>query len=1564
MKKFTFILAAMMLLCAQNVGAWGFQASYYGGADNVNWNDRTFYINGYSSTSNLQVYMLTTNTTMTWFSVTDDGGGGYGFSGFSYGSGAIVRATAFWNGTSTESKYTAILPDGKVFIIPAGGTRVEMDKNGYIYTAIVSGTSVTIEGASTGFVTTALYGGASAANGPQAPYYTQLGVPNVPVPSSITTDFFKVIYNLETNQVTFENVPYQFKAVNPDLTTDFPNNAITFYTDGNSATTSLFEFVTTFTGAKDGFNIWVKGSGMNGVNAWVTNFSPALANGTVVRATAKLGTSGEILSNYTTVLPDGKVFANNTEMTNTGNDVYTAVIQNSGNVVINGSPVTAVWNNYGISGPVSLQLNVPSVPVTTTSNMIKVTYNLRTNKVTTEPLITITYSRADFNFSNLTVTVKTADPSYVTEPFLYIEDSETHSPNKTWATCEANRTGYTRTQTAPDTYTFVFTTTAANYAYFFGIGYFERLTATGIDVFVGYGAGNKAQAFQGNKIPLNLTSDANYTGANAATYNHSNIARIYARPMSANRLLAPDRRDTINMAMPFVVCYATANPTQTGTILFRGVWDLGTPNQWDVNNALRPFTLVETRAFNGHIVYLYEYAIWNYATLPGATLTSAQVQAYANGSLRNLGVSVNGTGIENNESPTFVYKPETIILDRVVILDKSIALGNAETLTAKAFTNTNVQFPSSAITSYTWSILETTSNTIDPTSGLFTANETGVYHVQCVVNYNGQTATGTAVVTIAAEDLDHIVVTPSTATIEEGQSQQFTAQGKSATNTNLNTGIAYSWSITPASNNVISETGLFTAYQAGTYTVTCTAAQAVQGGEDIIVYQTASITVTPFNPAQNLAAHKPAFSRDYYVPDGAVAGRAVDLNTSTFWMAAADQAGAGSWLYVDLGGVYMLNKIAIFWHENRWPNGGWHLQVSTTAPDANGNTNDWTDVYTGAQATNNFTANTRFEFPFAEIKGRYVRFVGDANAVSMSYGYAMKEFEVYGTSVYNPYGNTDLSSVVVLPAATVTGYVGDPINFTASALDGSGAVFEGADITWSCDVVPTDIDEYTGVFTPTSTGLYTITATATDGSIIVTGTSAVNVNAARVPATVTITFDHNYTLYGSDEQAHFVVAVKDQFNNTMTDVAMNYQVSAGMVTPNGLEGTITLPKGGDITLTVTATKGTSLQQTANITFVPAPKLGKGTWSATTNNDVVASYGLNPMGAIDGVGTVNNDLYLWRIPQGGAEQAVNNDFPGGMVGGNATNEFLVINMHDIYSLDLIELLWEGANPRSYKVWASEDSINWTEIGGQTALPNQVWVYYRDLTETTDYFQYIKIGDIVAGTQYGVKLLEFTAWGRDIYPDILNINEGNHELVAAVKEKAGTYAKVFVDIRKGAYDIAKVTFTDIGNDLTFVFDSEYEPETEDPEESEDPQPAPMRAPSSEITKELPLDNIFVLDGLTPLTPYSFSIEIEDVKGNKDIYSNVLDPAYVVFSTTNGAVITDINQPTEQNLVIYPNPVYDILYINGLNDAKEAKIIDILGKVQLVSISNGTINVSNLTKGIYILIIDNQRVKFIKK
>ncbi|MDR2206533.1 MAG: T9SS type A sorting domain-containing protein [Flavobacteriaceae bacterium] len=74
----------------------------------------------------------------------------------------------------------------------------------------------------------------------------------------------------------------------------------------------------------------------------------------------------------------------------------------------------------------------------------------------------------------------------------------------------------------------------------------------------------------------------------------------------------------------------------------------------------------------------------------------------------------------------------------------------------------------------------------------------------------------------------------------------------------------------------------------------------------------------------------------------------------------------------------------------------------------------------------------------------------------------------------------------------------------------------------------------------------------------------------------------------------------------------------------------------------------------------------------------------------------------------------------------------------------------------------------------------------------------------------------------------------------------------------------------------------------------------------------------------------------------------------------------QEIEKNKIsVYPNPVKDVLTIQGseFKNSKFSEIYDISGK--LVKTFNGnSVNVSALQKGIYILKIDNQSVKFIKE
>ena len=48
----------------------------------------------------------------------------------------IVRGTAYWN-NGLYSTYTVVIPEGKIYIKPTGGSAIEMTKSSYTYTASV-----------------------------------------------------------------------------------------------------------------------------------------------------------------------------------------------------------------------------------------------------------------------------------------------------------------------------------------------------------------------------------------------------------------------------------------------------------------------------------------------------------------------------------------------------------------------------------------------------------------------------------------------------------------------------------------------------------------------------------------------------------------------------------------------------------------------------------------------------------------------------------------------------------------------------------------------------------------------------------------------------------------------------------------------------------------------------------------------------------------------------------------------------------------------------------------------------------------------------------------------------------------------------------------------------------------------------------------------------------------------------------------------------------------------------------------------------------------------------------
>ena len=81
------------------------------------------------------------------------------------------------------------------------------------------------------------------------------------------------------------------------------------------------------------------------------------------------------------------------------------------------------------------------------------------------------------------------------------------------------------------------------------------------------------------------------------------------------------------------------------------------------------------------------------------------------------------------------------------------------------------------------------------------------------------------------------------------------------------------------------------------------------------------------------------------------------------------------------------------------------------------------------------------------------------------------------------------------------------------------------------------------------------------------------------------------------------------------------------------------------------------------------------------------------------------------------------------------------------------------------------------------------------------------------------------------------------------------------------------------------------------------------------------------------------------------------------TMADVPTSIDESGETKVYAYPNPVVNTLNVLGVSDTEPLFVYDLSGKCLMTERGN-KVEVSNLTKGTYILKVNNQCIKFIKK
>ncbi|HYG37901.1 MAG TPA: discoidin domain-containing protein [Cytophagales bacterium] len=208
--------------------------------------------------------------------------------------------------------------------------------------------------------------------------------------------------------------------------------------------------------------------------------------------------------------------------------------------------------------------------------------------------------------------------------------------------------------------------------------------------------------------------------------------------------------------------------------------------------------------------------------------------------------------------------------------------------------------------------------------------------------------------------LTSIVVTPSTASVTTGGSQQFTAQGKDQFGANFQA--TFTWSTT--GGGTISSSGLFTANSIGSGFLIKATSGSVQGSA------TVSVTAAPTN---NLALNKPIVASSNEFP----ASEANDGNTNTRWSSNFTD---NEWIYVDLQSSYALNKVVLNWETASGKS--YDIQVS-------GNGSTWSTIYSTT------TGDGGIDDINLSGTGRYVRMLGKTR--NTGYGYSLWEFEVYGS---------------------------------------------------------------------------------------------------------------------------------------------------------------------------------------------------------------------------------------------------------------------------------------------------------------------------------------------------------------------------------------------------------------------------------------------------------------------------------------------------------------------------------------------------------------------------------------
>ena len=452
------------------------------------------------------------------------------------------------------------------------------------------------------------------------------------------------------------------------------------------------------------------------------------------------------------------------------------------------------------------------------------------------------------------------------------------------------------------------------------------------------------------------------------------------------------------------------------------------------------------------------------------------------------------------------------------------------------------------------------------------------------------------------------------------------------------------------------------------------------------------------NIALNQSATASSVYNNVYTADRAFDGSFENSggNNQSRWV--SNRNSNDEWIQVDLGELYDLTGVKLYWEGNGANQ--YAIQVSQDGEE-------WEDIYVEENGQPGI-AYIEFE---DNVTAQYVRMQGIEPA--SQYGYSLWEFEVYGTLSQETEPPVSEVNIALNKESVASSEFTDPNDGNKTyesslAFDGSASTVGGKQSRWVS--LRTKEDP-----TATSQWIYVDLDAVYDISKVVLNWEG---NGAK-----------EYKIQVSDDGEEWTDITHitdgnggiDEF--TYEDVTGRYVRMLG-IEPGSIYGyslwefevygeAVLEPEEPSDNLALNRPSTASSEYTD-------PKDGNKTYESEL--------------AFDGeTGTIDGKQSRW------VSQRDSND------------EWIYVDLEDIYNITSILLNWEGNGAKEYKIQVSNDAQDWTDIthitDGQGGIDEFT---YEDVTG-----RYVRMLGIEVGSQYGYSLWEFEVYGTTLKALLLDV-----------------------------------------------------------------------------------------------------------------------------------------------------------------------------------------------------------------